>query len=228
MVTILQIETATQVCSAAIAVNGETVALIELAAQNIHAGSLTLFIDEVIKEAGIAYADLDAVAVSKGPGSYTGLRIGVSTAKGICFATDKPLIAVDTLGMMAKGFLEANPSYTGLVCPMIDARRMEVFTALYDVNLREVLPVTAKIIDEYAYQDELAAHHITFIGDGAMKCSETILSPNASFSDLNFNSAANISVLAYQLFNDQGFVDVAYFEPYYLKDFIITAPKKKV
>ena len=228
MVTILQIETATQVCSAAIAVNGETVALKELAAQNIHAGSLTLFIDDVIKQAGLAYADLDAVAVSKGPGSYTGLRIGVSTAKGICFATDKPLIAVDTLQMMAKGFLESDPFYTGLVCPMIDARRMEVFTALYDVNLKQVLPVTAKIIDEHAYQNELAAHRITFLGDGAMKCSETILSPNAGFSDLNFNSAANMSMLAFELYSNHNFADLAYFEPYYLKDFVITAPKKKV
>lgn len=228
MVTILQIETATQVCSAAIAVNGETIALKELAAQNIHAGSLTLFIDEVIKQAGITYASLDAVAVSKGPGSYTGLRIGVSTAKGICFAAEKPLIAVDTLKMMAKGFLESNPSYTGLICPMIDARRMEVFTALYDIHLQEVLPVAAKIIDEHSYQQELAANAITFIGDGAMKCSASILSPNASFSGLNFNSATNMSALAYQLYSSRDFVDVAYFEPYYLKDFVITAPKKKV
>lgn len=228
MVTILQIETATQVCSAAVAVNGETIALKELAAQNIHAGSLTLFIEEVMKTAGLSYSALDAIAVSKGPGSYTGLRIGVSTAKGLCFAADKPLIAIGTLEMMAQGFLNSTPGYTGLVCPMIDARRMEVFTALYDAQLAEILPVSAKIIDELAYQEELSDHTITFIGDGAMKCSSSILSTNAVFSDLNFNSAANMSLLAYQAFNQQDFEDVAYFEPYYLKDFVITAAKKKV
>ena len=138
MATILQLETATQVCSAAIAVNGETIALKELAAQNIHAGSLTLFIQDVMKSAGLTYAELDAVAVSKGPGSYTGLRIGVSTAKGLCFALDKPLIGIDTLKMMAQGFLSKTDNYAGLVCPMIDARRMEVFTGLYQCDLTEV------------------------------------------------------------------------------------------
>lgn len=228
MVTILQIETATQVCSAALSVDGETVALKELAAQNIHAGSLTLFIDEVMKQAGISYAALDAVAVSMGPGSYTGLRIGVSTAKGICFASDTPLIGVSTLKMMAQGFLKLNPNYTGLICPMIDARRMEVFTAVYDSHLNEVLPITAKIIDEESYVAELASGTVTFIGDGAMKCSTAILSANAVFSPDNFNSAGNLSKLAFEQFNAGDFADLAYFEPYYLKDFVITAPKKKV
>jgi len=228
MATILQIETATQVCSAALSVNGITTVLKEQAAQNIHAGSLTLFIDEVMTAAGISYANLDAVAVSKGPGSYTGLRIGVSTAKGICFAIDKPLIGIDTLKMMAAGFLTANENYRGLVCPMIDARRMEVFTALYDTSLNEVLPVTAKIIDDQSYQTELNSHHITFIGDGAMKCSESIVSANAAFSGANFNSAAHMSTLAAAAFDRQDFVDLAYFEPYYLKDFVITPSKKKV
>lgn len=228
MVTILQIETATQVCSAALSVNGETIALKELAAQNIHAGSLTLFIQEVMEQASIQYADLDAIAVSKGPGSYTGLRIGVSTAKGICFAQDKPLIAIDTLQMMTKGFLNVNSDYKGLVCPMIDARRMEVFTALYDASLNQLLPVEAKIIDEQSFQQELIHHEITFIGDGAMKCSNSILSANAHFSDRNFNSASNMSKLAFNAFNGAEFQDVAYFEPYYLKDFVITQAKKKV
>ncbi|WP_367866285.1 tRNA (adenosine(37)-N6)-threonylcarbamoyltransferase complex dimerization subunit type 1 TsaB [Pedobacter sp. WC2423] len=228
MVTILQLETATQVCSAALSVNGETIAVKELAAQNIHAGSLTLFIQEVMATAGLTYAQLDAVAVSKGPGSYTGLRIGVSTAKGLCFALDKPLIGVETLRMMAQGFLKTAESYTGLVCPMIDARRMEVFTGLYDTQLNEVLPVEAKIIEETSYQEQLNTHQITFIGDGAMKCSAAIISPNAAFSDLNFNSAANMSLLAYNAFKADHFEDVAYFEPYYLKDFVVTQAKKKV
>jgi len=228
MVTILQLETATQVCSAALSVNGETIALKELAAQNIHAGSLTLFIQEVMAQAGLSFADLDAVAVSKGPGSYTGLRIGVSTAKGLCFALDKPLIGVDTLKMMAHGYLQTDVDYTGLVCPMIDARRMEVFTGLYDSNLAEVLAVEAKIIDETSYQEQLKDQLITFIGDGAMKCLEAIISPNAAFSDLNFNSATNMSSLAYSAFTANDFEDIAYFEPYYLKDFVITQAKKRV
>jgi tRNA threonylcarbamoyladenosine biosynthesis protein TsaB len=228
MVTILQIETATQVCSAALSVNGETIALKELAAQNIHAGSLTLFIQDVMQQASISYAGLDAIAVSKGPGSYTGLRIGVSTAKGICFAQDKPLIAIDTLKMMSQGLLEADSSYTGLICPMIDARRMEVFTALYNSQLEQAAKVEAKIIDENSYQDELNQQMITFIGDGAMKCSTTIQSANAVFNGHNFNSASYMSKLAYTAYNLQQFEDVAYFEPYYLKDFVITQPKKKV
>jgi tRNA threonylcarbamoyladenosine biosynthesis protein TsaB len=228
MVTILQIETATQVCSAALSVNGETIALKELAAQNIHAGSLTLFIQDVMQQANISYAGLDAIAVSKGPGSYTGLRIGVSTAKGICFAQDKPLLAIDTLKMMSQGFMEANSSYTGLICPMIDARRMEVFTALYNNQLQQAAIVEAKIIDETSYQDELNQQMITFIGDGAMKCSTAIQSANAVFNDYNFNSASYMSKLAYTAFDLQQFEDVAYFEPYYLKDFVITQPKKKV
>jgi len=228
MATILQIETATPTCSAAISLNGETIALKELAAQNIHAGSLTLFIDDVMQQAGLRYADLDAVAVSKGPGSYTGLRIGVSTAKGICFAVDKPLIGINTLQMMAKGFLNANPNYQGFVCPMIDARRMEVFTAMYDEHLTEILPVNARIIDEHAYHEQLCKQQITFIGDGAMKCSDSIVSPNAHFTAAGFNSAAHMSQLAFQAFKSRNFEDVAYFEPYYLKDFVITQAKKKV
>ena len=228
MATILQIETATQVCSAALSVNGETIALKELAAQNIHAANLTLFIQEVMEQAGLTYAALDAVAVSKGPGSYTGLRIGVSTAKGLCFAIEKPLIGINTLEMMAQGFMNTHADYAGLVCPMIDARRMEVFTALYHNDLQEILPVTAKIIDETSYQEELANQQITFIGDGAAKCRESILSANALFSDLNFNSAASMSKLAFEAFNKGDFEDLAYFEPYYLKDFVITQAKKKV
>lgn len=228
MVTILQLETATQVCSAALSVNGETIAVKELAAQSIHAGSLTLFIQEVMATAGLTYANLDAVAVSKGPGSYTGLRIGVSTAKGLCFALDKPLIGIETLRMMAQGFLKTADSYTGLVCPMIDARRMEVFTGLYDHELNEVLPVEAKIIEETSYQEQLKTQQITFIGDGAMKCNASIISPNAAFSDLNFNSASNMSLLACNAFKACHFEDLAYFEPYYLKDFVVTQAKKKV
>jgi tRNA threonylcarbamoyladenosine biosynthesis protein TsaB len=228
MPTILQIETATQACSAAISTDGVTIAVKELIAQNIHAGSLTLFIDEVMKAAGVEYSQLDAVGVSKGPGSYTGLRIGVSTAKGLCFALDKPLLAIDTLKMMADGFLQSNPGYSGYVCPMIDARRLEVFTALFDAEGKMVLPVTAKIIDSDSFAEQLQAAPITFIGDGAAKCQGIIDSPNASFSATNFNSASHMSRISQELFLAQQFEDVAYFEPFYLKDFVLTTPKKKI
>jgi len=228
MPTILQIETATQACSAAISTDGVTIAVKELIAQNIHAGSLTLFIDEVMNAANLDYSQLDGIAVSKGPGSYTGLRIGVSTAKGLCFAMDKPLIAVDTLKMMADGFLQQNPGYQGYVCPMIDARRLEVFTALFDANGGMLLPVTAKIIDADSFSAELQAATITFIGDGAAKCQGIINSENANFSASNFNSASNMSRIAQELFLAQQFEDVAYFEPFYLKDFVLTTPKKKI
>ncbi|MFD0940953.1 tRNA (adenosine(37)-N6)-threonylcarbamoyltransferase complex dimerization subunit type 1 TsaB [Pedobacter boryungensis] len=227
MPTILQIETATQVCSVALAVDGETIALKEEKAQNIHASSLTLFIDEVMNIAKLKYADLDAIAVSKGPGSYTGLRIGVSTAKGLCFALDKPLIGVNTLQMMANGYLSQHPNYGGLVCPMIDARRMEVFTAVYTNKLHEVVSVNAKIIDDKSFVLELDNNYITFIGDGAAKCETMLDSQNAHFSTVNFNSAANMSNLAYSAFQNENFEDVAYFEPFYLKDFVFTTSKNK-
>ncbi len=228
MTAILQIETATQVCSAAVAIDGKTVALKEASAQNIHAGSLTLFIEEAMEMASLKYADLDAVAVSKGPGSYTGLRIGVSTAKGLCFALDKPLIAVDTLKMMANGFLDQRECYDGLVCPMIDARRMEVYTTIYDPKLNVLSAVSAMVVDEHSFEEELRTSAITFIGDGAMKCMDTIIGENATFLDANFNSASNMSSISFEAYISKRFQDVAYFEPYYLKDFVLTQPKKKV
>lgn len=227
MATILQIETATQVCSAAISRDGETIALKEEMASNIHAGSLTLFIKAVMDTAKLAFADLDAIAVSKGPGSYTGLRIGVSTAKGLCYALDKPLIAIDTLKMMAAGFLKLNTGYAGLICPMIDARRMEVFTAVFDGHLTNVVPTVAKIIDEQSFV-ELIPAQLAFIGDGAMKCNSVLQQTNAVFMESNFNSAANMSNLANNAYLAGQFEDVAYFEPFYLKDFVLTTPKKKI
>lgn len=227
MITILQIETATQVCSAAISQNGKTIALKEEMASNIHAGNLTLFIKSAMDAAGLRYEELDAIAVSKGPGSYTGLRIGVSTAKGLCFALDKPLIAIDTLQMMAEGFATQHPENKGLICSMIDARRMEVFTAVFDHQLQHISPVEAKIIDEQSFEDLLKDQSIIFIGDGAAKCAEALRHEHARFSELNFNSASNMSRLAMEAFEAAKFEDVAYFEPFYLKDFVLTTPKKK-
>lgn len=227
MATILQIETATPVCSVALSINGKTIALKEEAAQNIHAASLTLFIEKVMKSANLKFTDLDAVAVSKGPGSYTGLRIGVSSAKGLCFALDKPLIAINTLQMMANGYMLQNPNYEGLICTMIDARRMEVFTSIYNSNLQEVEATNAKIVSETSFNSMLEGNDITFIGDGAEKCKLVLNHQNAHFSSLNFNSATNMSALALQAYNNQNFEDVAYFEPFYLKDFVFTTPKNK-
>ncbi|MCJ0743604.1 tRNA (adenosine(37)-N6)-threonylcarbamoyltransferase complex dimerization subunit type 1 TsaB [Pedobacter montanisoli] len=228
MPTILQIETATQVCSVAIAVNGETIALKEQKASNIHASSLTCFIEDVMLQAGLKYQDLDAIAVSKGPGSYTGLRIGVATAKGLCFALDKPLIAINTLTLMANGYINAHPNFGGLICPMIDARRMEVYTAVYTNKLNFYEEVSAKIIDEKSFSLYLQNHFIAFIGDGAAKCQSVIDNVNAHFYDTDFNSAAHMSKLAEQAFEEKKFEDIAYFEPFYLKDFVATTPKKKV
>ncbi|RDC58460.1 tRNA (adenosine(37)-N6)-threonylcarbamoyltransferase complex dimerization subunit type 1 TsaB [Pedobacter chinensis] len=228
MAKILQIETATQVCSVALSIDGKTVLIKEETGQNLHASRLTLFINEVMKSAGYTYSDLDAIAVSKGPGSYTGLRIGVSTAKGLCYALEKPLISIETLEMMAAGFIHENPDYSGLICPMIDARRMEVYTAVFDAKLNVLEPTSAKIIDETSFADWFRENQITFFGDGAAKCAETLSRPNASFNNANFNSAHYMSKLANKVFEKADFENVAYFEPFYLKDFVVTQPKKKV
>ncbi|WP_316847510.1 tRNA (adenosine(37)-N6)-threonylcarbamoyltransferase complex dimerization subunit type 1 TsaB [Pedobacter psychrodurus] len=227
MAKILQIETATAVCSVALSINGETISFKEEQGQNLHAANLTLFIDEVLKTAGVSYKDLDAVAVSKGPGSYTGLRIGVSTAKGLCYALNKPIIAIETLEMMAAGFLTENPDYMGLICPMIDARRMEVYTSIFDPSLNILIPTEAKIIDETSFADFIAQQPITFLGDGAAKCAEVLSHHNARFNPSNFNSATYMSRLAAEAFDKGNFEDVAYFEPFYLKDFVVTASKKQ-
>ena len=152
---ILQIETATAVCSCALSLNGETIALRELNQANVHIEKLTLLIEEVLEAAGRTLKDLNAVAVSMGPGSYTGLRIGVSTAKGLCYALDIPLLAVSTLDAMASGFLEKHPDLQNeaLICPMIDARRREVYSAVYAADLSKIEPVAARIIDESSFID---------------------------------------------------------------------------
>lgn len=228
MAKILQLETATSVCSVALSIDGKTIFSKEEIGQNLHASKLTLYIDDVIKSAGLAYGDLDAVAISKGPGSYTGLRIGVSTAKGLCYALNKPLIAIETLKMMAAGFAEQSQGYEGLICPMIDARRMEVYTTVFDNGLNVLEETSAKIIDENSFENFLSSQIITFIGDGASKCAETLNKETALFNSQNFNSAANMSILAFEEFKAGNFEDVAYFEPFYLKDFVLTQPKKKV
>jgi len=220
---ILQIETATTVCSVALAKDGRVLCRREVEQRNVHAEKITLFIDEVLSEAGRSYADLDAIAVSCGPGSYTGLRIGISAAKGLCFALDKPLIAIETLASMADGMIERH-SFDGtdyLLCPMIDARRMEVFTATFDTLGNKLKPTSAEIIDDNSFADLLIDHHIIFFGDGAGKCSTVLgMHPNATIITDFTNSASHLSKRALKRYQEKQFEDVAYFEPYYLKDFI--------
>lgn len=221
---ILQIETATTSCSVALALNGEVIASRQLNQRNIHAEVITLFIESVFQLAGKQYPDLDAVAVSSGPGSYTGLRIGVSTAKGLCFSLDKPLIAIDTLRAMANGY-QTRPIHVipenALLCPMIDARRMEVFTAVYHLHGEQVYPTSAEIIAETSFNDLLNTHTVIFFGDGAEKCGEVLGDRlNAMVVSGFVNNAEDLSALALKKYQNKEFADTAYFEPYYLKDFI--------
>ena len=228
---ILQIETATQVCSVALSANGETVAFRDIDEPNVHAAQLTLLVEELLLEGKLSFANLAAVAVSKGPGSYTGLRIGVSTAKGLCYATDLPLIGINTLDGMAKGFASGNidsiAENTGL-CPMVDARRMEVYSAVYDHQLRLESPVAANIIDAQSFDYLGPNRNILLFGSGADKLEE-LFADNAQVEVIRDfkNSARHLSWMAYEAFKDGSFEDVAYFEPYYLKDFVATTPKQR-
>jgi tRNA threonylcarbamoyladenosine biosynthesis protein TsaB len=227
---ILQIETATTSCSVALANNGVVLASKQINERNIHAEVITLFIDELMRLSGSAYADLDAIAVSSGPGSYTGLRIGISTAKGLCFALDKPLIGIETLEAMAHGIITETEYTTDsdvLLCPMIDARRMEVFTALFNANGERIRSTSAEIIDENSFSDLLRSNKIVFFGDGAEKC-RSVLSknPNAIFFEGFANSADYLTKKAAEKFQKKEFESVGYFEPFYLKDFI--AGKKAI
>jgi tRNA threonylcarbamoyladenosine biosynthesis protein TsaB len=228
MTHILCIETATEICSVAIAKNGETIALVEDTQGNNHASQLHILVAKALEQSNLHFSDLQAVAVSKGPGSYTGLRVGVSAAKGYCYALQIPLIAINTLQSLANGFWQNNPNYSDLLCPMIDARRMEVYCALFNQTLNEVLPTQAKIIDEASFVEQLSQNQIVFIGNGAAKCQNTITSVQAKFDISVRCNASYLSHLAQEAFNQNTFEDVAYFEPYYLKDFIGTVAKKLV
>ncbi|RKR83043.1 tRNA threonylcarbamoyladenosine biosynthesis protein TsaB [Mucilaginibacter gracilis] len=227
---ILLIETATTACSVALANDDQVIALREVDQRNIHAEVITVFIDELFKQTDKLFTDIDAVVVSAGPGSYTGLRIGVSTAKGLCFSIDKPLVAVETLLAMAYGFIkrgDINITPDTLLCPMIDARRMEVYTALFDAAGNELKPTTADIIDEQSFAAVLATNRVIFFGDGAAKCKEALShQPNAIFAQSFSNSATDLLLPGIKKINNNTFEDVAYFEPFYLKDFIAGVKKK--
>ncbi|GAB2978344.1 tRNA (adenosine(37)-N6)-threonylcarbamoyltransferase complex dimerization subunit type 1 TsaB [Mucilaginibacter puniceus] len=226
---ILQIETATTVCSVALATDGVVTAFKQVDQRNVHAEVITLYIEELINAARLKYTDLDAIAISCGPGSYTGLRIGVSTAKGLCYALDKPLIAIETLVAMANGVITdkgLSVDDDTLLCPMIDARRMEVYTALFDASGNKIKDTAAEIIDEQSFNEYLACSKILFFGDGAEKC-QAVLSnnPNAEFLNGFANSAMHLTQKAAEKFAVKDFEDVAYFEPYYLKEFLVTSKK---
>ena len=228
---ILCLETATPVCSVALNENCCTIALRETEGQNAHSEKITNFIREVMETANIDYRLLDAVAVSKGPGSYTGLRIGVSTAKGICYAADLPLMAIDTLEAMAHGIKAKLGSQIGendLLIPMIDARRMEVYAAVFDANLNKIEDTAARVIDENSFEDLLKDHHLWLFGDGAPKLKKVFENqPNISIVEGFRPSAAYMLPLAEKALRNHDFVDVAYFEPFYLKDFIAGKPHVK-
>lgn len=232
MALILCIETGTSVCSVALADGDRLLGLKEAHDEKAHAARLTVLIGDLLEEKGVSMSSIDAVAVGKGPGSYTGLRIGVSTAKGICYALDRPLIAVGSLDSMvwgAKALLERKRSLTpDFYCPMIDARRMEVYTALFDPKGDQVMETRAMIIEEDAFHEVLEKNRIVFFGSGASKSKSLIASRNAIFLD-DFSPSAQFMVpLAQRCYSNNRFEDVAYFEPYYLKDFVATKPKNKV
>jgi len=234
MAVILIIETSTEVCSVALANNGQIIDLIESKEGQNHARLVTVFAESLMKRNAIKPSDLLAVAVSKGPGSYTGLRIGVSTAKGICYAGHIPLIAIGTLEAMAKHVMLNSAKYglpenkELLFCPMIDARRMEVFWMLLDAQGNVLKPITADIIENSFLSDELIENQIVFFGNGADKCRKVLSSTNAIFVDHIEASAQHMSELVWQSYNKKQFEDVAYFEPFYLKDFVATVSKKNM
>ena len=218
---ILNIETATKNCSVALAKNGQLIAFKEIAEEGYsHAEKLHVFIEEILSESKLKFQDLQAIAISQGPGSYTGLRIGVSSAKGLCYALNIPLISIDTLQSMAAQLKISE----GVIIPMVDARRMEVFSAQYDANLNCIQPVAAEIITEESYKDRKDIIH--FIGDGAPKCKELLNKSNFIFHDeIVYPSAKNMCVLSYEKHKKSDIVDVAYFEPLYVKDFMIMKKK---
>lgn len=218
MALILNIETTTTQCSVSVAKDGEVLAYREENAENyIHAEKLHVFIKEALQEAGVVFSDMEAVAVSKGPGSYTGLRIGVSAAKGFCFALDIPLIGIETLQLLALSF----PIQKGSVVAMLDARRMEVYSAIFNEKHQQIRSTQAEVITGISFREYLEKGAVYFVGPGAAKCKAVIAHPHAVFPEpLQYPSARLMATLAEARFRAGFFEDVAYFEPHYLKDFV--------
>jgi len=219
MTNILCLETATEVCSVAIAVDGKIIDFRETSDQNSHSEKITLFIEELLRANSFALNDINAIAISMGPGSYTGLRIGTSTAKGICYALDIPLIALSTLEIIANGALKESTSTQSLIMPMIDARRMEVYMALFDSKLNVVEATKAQVMDA-DFCKSIPSQQLVLCGNGVEKCTELFKDyANVVFAHSS-SSARFMGDLAMEKYTKSQFEDVAYFEPYYLKDFI--------
>lgn len=226
-INILHIETATKVCSCSLSVDGEVVFNKESHVEQSHSKLLGVFTEETMQYARKHHLKVNALSISSGPGSYTGLRIGVSEAKGLAFGLDAKLIAIPTLKLLASIARKQLESDV-LLCPMIDARRMEVYTSVFDNSLKTIEPTTAKIINEESFRNLLTDNKVAFFGDGALKCKDVITHPNAIFlPDIHplASGMAHLSLSAYQAGE---FEDVAYFEPFYLKDFVATKPKNNV
>ena len=224
MAYILSLETATTNCSVSLSKDGKTIVLKEDNDKSYsHAERLHVYINEVLKEANLSSSNLDAIAVSKGPGSYTGLRIGVSAAKGLCFALDKPLISIPTLDVLAHQ-VKVND---GVIVSMLDARRMEVYSAVYDSDYKQLRNTEAQILDEKSFEDYLQKGKVYFVGNGVEKSKTLINHQNAVFIEAKLPSANEMSLLAYNKYKISDIEDVAYFEPYYLKDFVALKPKAK-
>jgi len=221
---ILNIETATKNCSVSLSEKDKILKCIELnEGQFSHAEKLHDFIVDVLKQRNLEMENIEAVAVSKGPGSFTGLRIGVSAAKGLCFSLDIPLISIPTLNSLASTIQIVEGEY---IIPLIDARRMEVYNSVFDNSYQQIRETKAEVIDENSFSEFLEKGKVYFLGDGAAKCKEVIQHDNAIFLDNYFPSANEMAILSYKKFVSNDFEDVAYFEPYYLKDFIAGKPKK--
>ncbi len=229
MAKIILLETSTALCSAAISCDGKTISYRESDQPKAHASLTAVFVDEMLKETGLGVKDCDAVCVSEGPGSYTGLRVGVSTAKGLCFGAKLPLLAVGTLNTLAWQAVVENllPEDCKYIIPMIDARRMEVFTAVFSVDLQQITETEAKIVDGDAFAEQLRAGRVLFIGDGVQKCENVITHPNATFVQC-CPKASSLARAAEEEYTQKRFKDVAYFEPFYLKDFVATVSKKSL
>lgn len=225
---ILNIETTTNVCSVSLSENGKLIGIKESDEKNNHSATLTIFITEVLKKNKISAKELAAVAISEGPGSYTGLRIGTSVAKGICYANNIPLISVDTLQALAFGTKTDIIDNNLLLCPMIDARRMEVYFSFFDNKINKITQTDSIELKEETFKDKLKNQKIIFSGNGANKFKEIINSDNAIFIDNILTSAKNMVELSYNKYINKKFVDVAYFTPFYLKSFIAIKSKKNL
>ena len=226
---LILIETSTALCSAAIAEDGAVVSYRESSAPKAHASLTAVFVDEMLRERGLRMSDCDAVCVSMGPGSYTGLRVGVSTAKGLCFGSGKPLIAVGTLDTLvaqaaAEGLL---PDGCRHVVPMIDARRMEVYSGVFTTDGRQITETAPVIVESGAYSDLLEQGPVLFIGDGAGKCADVLTHRNATFVQC-CPKASSMLMPAMEEYKEKRFKDVAYFEPFYLKEFVATVSRRKL